>query len=238
MATETPRAPDQTLADLYPEFLAALLAGDRRRCEALTDQCLGAQVPILALYQQLFQRALYQVGEEWQYNRISVGRERLATAIVEGLLNRLYPRVITPQRSGRRIIVGSVEGELHQVGAKMVCDVFEMHGWEAIYLGADTPTTELLRTVLDLRPDAVGLSLSVYFHLGALLTALARLRGAHPELPILIGGQGLRQIGPTLSDDRKVHYAADLDALERLVKRLPVTDPPPEGSAAHGQIRA
>ena len=220
MATETLNSPDQTLAGLYPGFLAALLAGDRRECEALTEQCLGARVPILALYQQLFQRALYQMGEEWQYNRISVGNERLATAIVEGLLNRLYPRVIAPHRRGRRIIVGSVEGELHQVGAKMVCDVFEMHGWEALYLGADTPTAELLRTVLDLHPDAVGLSLSVYAHLGTLLDALARLRCAHPDLPVLIGGQGLRQVGATLSTDPKVHYTANLDTLERFVTSL------------------
>jgi methanogenic corrinoid protein MtbC1 len=212
--------PDPTLTILYPGFVAALLAGNRRRCEALTDQALGAGVPILALYQQLFQRALYQVGEEWEHNRISVGTEHLATAVVEGLLNRLYPRVIAPYRRGRRIVIGSVEGELHQVGAKMACDVFEMHGWEALYLGADTPTTELLRTVSELRPNAVGLSLSISTHLDALHAALGLLRAAHPELPVLIGGQGLRQLGPTLTADPKVHYMADLDALERLVTRL------------------
>jgi methanogenic corrinoid protein MtbC1 len=215
--TQEATAVDSALCGLYPDFLAALLVGDRRCCEALTDQALAACVPILALYQRLFQRALYQVGEEWACNRISVGTEHLATAIVEGLLNRLYPQVITPNRIGRRIVVASVEGELHQVGAKMVCDVFEMYGWEALYLGADSPTTDLLRTVRDLRPYAVGLSLSVYGHLGALEAAIGLIRSNFPELPVLIGGQGLRQVGPALSSDYKVHYVADLDALERLV---------------------
>jgi methanogenic corrinoid protein MtbC1 len=227
MATETvDLAPtDPTLSARYPEFLAALLAGERRRCEVLTEEALSAGVPILALYQQFFQRALYQVGEEWEHHRISVGTEHLATAIVEGLLNRLYARVITPRRTGRRIVIALVEGELHQVGAKMACDVFEMHGWDACYLGVDTSTSELLRTLHDLHPDAVGLSLSVHFHLDTLRAAIGAIRAACPGLPVLIGGQGLRRIDPSLipglSEDPQVHYLADLDDLQRFVASLP-----------------
>lgn len=213
-------APAQIVAELYADFLAALLAGDRARCEALTERALDAGEPILALYQQLFQRALYDVGEAWEQNRISVGIEHLATAVIEGLLNRLYPRVTAGARNGRRIVVSSVEGELHQVGAKMACDVFELHGWEALYLGADTPTDALLRTVSDLRPDAVGLSLSIRDHLPALESALAVLRSAFPAMPLLIGGQGLRGIGAALATDPAMHYFADLDQLERAIPAL------------------
>jgi MerR family transcriptional regulator, light-induced transcriptional regulator len=225
MTTRAPdtHPPDHLLGALYPAFLAALLAGDRRRCEALTEQALTAPVAILDLYQDLYMRALYQVGVEWEENRISVGIEHLATAIVEGLLNQLYPRVISPRRTGRRIVIGSVEGELHQVGAKMACDVFEMHGWEALYLGADTPTAEIVRTIQTLAPDAVGLSLSIADHLPALHSAIGLIRGACPELPILVGGQGLRTLGPTLSFGPGVHYLADLDDLVRFI-----TDGAPE----------
>jgi MerR family transcriptional regulator, light-induced transcriptional regulator len=222
---EHPTSADR-LSTLYPAFLNALLAGDRRHCEALTDQALAARVTILDLYQHLFRRALYQVGEEWEHNRISVGVEHLATAIVEGLLNRLYPQIIAPRRSGRRIVIGSVEGELHQVGAKMACDVFEMHGWEALYLGADTPTNELLRTLGELNPDAVGLSLSVTDHLGALLTAIAAIRTGFPTLPLLIGGQGLRQAETALPLDPQIHYLVDLNALDRFITDLQRDRPP------------
>lgn len=203
------------LAALYPEFLTALLNGNRRRSEALAEQALAAGVPVLTIYQRLFQRALYDVGEEWAQNRISVGVEHLATAIVEGLLNHLYPRISSPDRNGRRVIISSVEGELHQVGAKMACDVFEHYGWEALYLGADTPTHELLRTVHDLRPDAVGLSLSMAGHLMKLQAALDLLRAAFPTLPLYIGGQGLRGLGGQVVSDPAVHYFADLDSLDR-----------------------
>lgn len=209
------------IAELYPEFLAALLAGDRKRCDGLTQQAWDAGVPVLMLYQRLFQRALYQIGEEWAAHRVSVGIEHLATAIVEGLLNRLYPRVIAPYLTGRRVLISSVEGELHQIGAKMACDVFELHGWESLYLGADTPTAELLRTVRDLKPDVVGLSLSIREHLPTLREALTGLRAIAPTLPLLIGGQGLLGIGDRLAGEGPhLHYFAGLDDLECFVTAL------------------
>ncbi len=229
MTTEipAPSAPPSACPLLYPDFLTALLAGDRRQCTALTQQTLAAGTPILDLYQHLFQRALYRVGELWECNRISVATEHLATSIVEGLLNQLYPEVIGLPRVNKSVVIASVEGELHQVGAKMVCDVFEMHGWDAFYLGADTPTRELLHLVRERHPDAVGLSLSVYFHLGALQDMIWALRAEHPDLPILIGGQGLRRMNPTLIADPQVYYLADLDELNRFFATL--TPPDPEG---------
>ena len=219
MTTRSSVPPVATLisAAARADFLTALLNGDRSRCLALTEQVLRSGIPVLTLYQELYQSALYQIGELWASNRISVAREHLATALVEGLLNQVYPRVIAPHRVHRRIVVASVEGELHQIGAKMVCDVFEMHGWDAFYLGADMPTCELLHLLREQGPDLLGLSLSVYLHLNTLLHMLAAGRAEFLTLPILIGGQGLRQVGPTLTLGPAVHYVADLDALNRFV---------------------
>lgn len=222
MTLELLVSPAPTLAPptSYSDFTNALLAGNRRRCAELTHQALDAGTPVLDLYQQWFQRALYRVGKLWECNQISVATEHRATSIVEGLLNQIFPRIISSRRVGKRIVVGSVAGELHQVGGKMVCDVFEMHGWDAGYLGANTPAGELSRLLREQRPDLVGLSLSVYFHVGVLRGMVDAIRAEFPALPILIGGQGLRHIGPTLIQDPMVHYLADLHELGRFVAAL------------------
>lgn len=220
MILDLPASPAPTLAPFalaYSDFLDALLAGNRRRCAELTQHALDGGTPVFDLYEHLFQRALYRVGKLWECNQISVAAEHQATSIVEGLLNQIFPQVISSRRVGKRIVVASVEGELHQVGGKMVCDVFEMHGWDACYLGANTPTGELLRLLRERRPDLVGLSLSVYFHVGILRGMVDAIRAEFPALPILIGGQGLRHIGPTLIQDPLVHYLADLRELDRSV---------------------
>ena len=66
------------------------------------------------------------------------------------------------------VVVASVEDELHQVGGKMVADVFEMHGWDSFYLGSNTPISEMVRFAKERCPDAVGLSLTQLPQLGGL----------------------------------------------------------------------
>lgn len=203
----------------YRLFLSSLLAGDEVKCAEITEQILAADDSILSLYQNLYQRALYKVGELWQHNRISVATEHLATAIIEGLLSQIYPRIITHRRTGQKTVIATVERELHQVGCKMVCDVFEMNGWDAIFLGATTPKGEWRTIIHDVQPDLVGLSLTVYFLFDTLRQMIQRIRSEFPDLPVVLGGQGFRHDGKTVADDYpNVLYMASLDELDQWIK--------------------
>ena len=173
-------------------FIEALVAGQRGGCAAMLDHYLKRKTTILDIYQLLFQPALYRIGELWEDNRISVATEHMATAIVEGLMNELFPQLIRTPRKPLKAVISSVEGELHQVGGKMVADVFEMNGWDARYLGASTPLRELLRMTTDIQPQVIGLSLSVYSHMNLLVQALDVLQSRHPGVPVIVGGQGFR----------------------------------------------
>lgn len=205
--------------DVYQCYLSALLAGNRMQCAGLAEQP-QQKLPVKTLYIQLFQRALYQVGELWERNKISVAKEHLATSITESLLNRSYEKIISPKRSGKKVVVSSVEHELHQVGGKMVANIFEIHGWDGFYLGANTPTAELLRFLDEIQPDALGLSLSVYFHLHDLDNMLRSIRAMYEGLPILIGGQAFRFGGEALADAYPlVRYIASLDDLEEWIRQ-------------------
>ncbi len=202
----------------YRAYLAALLAGDRGRCSALVEDQILRHPSIRDLYEGLFRRALYEVGDLWESNRISVAVEHMATAITEGLMNALYHRIVSGKRAARKVIVASVTDELHQVGGKMVADVFEMKGWDSYYLGADLPEPELVRLVRDIAPDAVGLSMSVYFHLGALKRMVGLLEQRFADLPVIVGGQGFRHGGKqALENEPNVTYIDALATLERFI---------------------
>jgi MerR family transcriptional regulator, light-induced transcriptional regulator len=184
--------PNLSLAETFAPFLDALIAGDRYTCTRITDLEMEKATPVLSLYADLYQPALYRIGELWSANRVSVATEHMATSITEGLLNRIYPHLISPTRNGRKAVLATLEDELHQVGAKMAADVFEMHGWDSVFPGAGRPSGELLQLVQNERPDLVGLSFSIFFHLDTLERTLGSLRAEYPDLPIIVGGQGLR----------------------------------------------
>ncbi|MGA2227281.1 MAG: cobalamin-dependent protein [Syntrophobacteraceae bacterium] len=199
----------------YTDFLGSLIAGSRSQCQNIVEKCMGAQLPIRVLYEQLFCRSLYDVGELWEFNKISVATEHVATAITEGLMNYLLPRIISQARTKKKAVIASVENELHQVGAKMVADVFEMHGWDSFYLGANTPTSELVRFVREKSPDVVALSLSVYFNIGQLKKAIEILTHELDGLPVLVGGQAFRHGGESVVNKYSgVNYISGLEDLE------------------------
>ena len=75
---------------------------------------------------------------------------------------------------------------------------------------------DLLQLIAERRPTLLGLSLSIYFNLPALLKALDAVSSAHPDLPVLVGGQAFRWGGlPALQAYSNVFYIASLDELEQ-----------------------
>ena len=120
---------------LYQDYLKALLAGKRKQCRDMVQGLLDANIELKTLFTNLFQRSMYEVGELWENNRITVANEHLATSITESLLNLTYPVLFAADRSGKKAVISCSANEFHQVGGKMVADIFELNGWDGHFLG-------------------------------------------------------------------------------------------------------
>jgi methanogenic corrinoid protein MtbC1 len=72
----------------------------------------------------------------------------------------------------------------------MVADFFEMEGWDTYYLGANTPTESILRTVEELRPDILAVSATMTFRVSDARELLARVRRSESGqgVQLLVGG--------------------------------------------------
>jgi methanogenic corrinoid protein MtbC1 len=201
---------------LYHNYLASLISGDKKRCASIVQDLLSKDVDVYSLYVNLFQHALYEVGELWERNRISVAVEHLATSITESLLNLVYPRIFAADHSGKKAVIACVANEYHQIGGKMVADILELHGWDGYFLGANTPPEELLKLIDDKKPDLIGLSLAISINLDNLWRVIEMARSTFPHIPILVGGQAFRWGGTDkLSEYEGVAYVASLKDLEK-----------------------
>lgn len=176
----------------YQRYREALLRGDRRDCRAIFAAWVDACPELRVVYQDLVQRSLYEVGELWERGQVSVATEHLATAITESLLNLIYPRLFARPRLGKSAVVACVANEYHQVGGKIVADLFELRGWRGYFLGANTPVRDVCELIREKQPDVVALSVTVAFSLDHLLWAAAEIRRIFPAVPILAGGQAFR----------------------------------------------
>jgi methanogenic corrinoid protein MtbC1 len=94
-------------------------------------------------------------------------------------------------RTGQTAVVSCAANEHHQLGGRMVADIFEANGWRGYFIGANLPAGNLLQLLREKRPDAVALSLALPFNLDPLVRMAEAVRAEFPALPILVGGQGV-----------------------------------------------
>lgn len=195
--------------------LIPLLAGDHKASSKLVNDLIAAKIPLTEICENLLKPAMYRIGELWEENKISVATEHLASAIMESLLNEIYLSLNVSGKSERKVIVTCLENEHHQIGARMVSDLFEVKGWNVFFLGANTPTKDLLKSIHAIRPNLVCISLSIYYHIPTLQSTLEDIRDQFPDLSVLTGGQAFTRGGrESISHYENVQYLRDLPSLE------------------------
>lgn len=179
----------------YRDYLRGLLSHDPKVCRTAFEGWLHSDADLRSLYEGLVQRSLYEVGDLWERGKVSVATEHMATAITESLLNLVYPRLFSRPRCGKSALVACVVDEQHQVGAKIVADFFELHGWRGYFLGANTPVAALKEGIAEMTPNVVALSASLVSNIDSLIGTSAAIRAEFPELPVLVGGQAFQAGG-------------------------------------------
>lgn len=188
--TRTGIGAEERHGELARRYLDALLAADQRAAAAMILAAADGGVPVRELYLHVFQRTQHEIGRLWQANRISVAQEHYCTAATQLVMAQLYPRIFSGTRKGRSLVIACVAGDLHEIGARMVADFFEMAGWDSHYCGASTPARGVVEFVLERAPDIVGISVTLASHLGAVTEVIGLLRKADGarRLKLMTGG--------------------------------------------------
>jgi MerR family transcriptional regulator, light-induced transcriptional regulator len=208
------------LNEKYDEYFEFLVSGNRKMCGEILKCFLDNNIDIRIIYNQLFTKSLYQIGKLWEYNKISVATEHLATSITEILMNSLYPYIIGSVETKKNAIISCVANEYHQIGGRMVADIFELNGWNTYFLGANTPVNDLLLMLHEKNIDIICLSLSVSFNLKNLIDALYIIKNNFPNIDILVGGHAFKFADISNSIITKFSNIEYCSSLEKLEKHL------------------
>lgn len=212
---------DRPHAALAHQYLQALLAGDRHRAGDVIMGAVDRGVSVRDLYLHVFQQAQWEVGRLWQVNEINVAQEHYCTAATQLIMSRLYPLVFGGEKVGRTLVATCVAGDLHELGIRMVSDFFEMEGWDTYYLGANTPTSSVIRTLEEREADVLAVSATIAYHVDAVADLIreVRRRSDLDEVVILVGGYPFNQEPDLWSKVGADGYAADADEAIALANR-------------------
>jgi len=214
---------DQPHGELAEAYLRAVLAGDRKVASRLVTDAIAGGVSLHDIYLHVFQSAQHEIGRLWQRNEIGVADEHLATAITQMIMSQLYPMLFSGPRRQRTFVSACVGGELHEIGARMVADFFEMDGWKTYYLGANTPLSGIVKMICERKADIAGISVTISFNLDAAKQVIRAIReetGCR-DTKVIVGGYPFAvapELWKTIGADGYATNAAEAILLaERLI---------------------
>ena len=124
------------LASLY---LDTLLRVQSEAASRMIIKAVEQGVEIKDIYMYVFEPSQHEIGRLWQTNQINMYQEHFCTAVTQNIMSQLYPYIFQNEKNGHKLVATCVNGELHEIGVRMVADLFEMEGWNTYYLGANTP---------------------------------------------------------------------------------------------------
>ncbi len=181
------------LADLSQ----AVIEGNIELAEKLTREALAQGVPARSIYQDALIPGMEVVGKKMQSGEYYIPEVLLSADVMKAATEIIKPGLTSAGavRSAGKVVVGTVAGDLHDIGKNLVIIMLEGAGFEVHDIGVDNSPEKFLAAVEEVNPDIVGLSalLSVtMLNMREVIRALDRA-GFRRRVRVMVGGAPLSQ---------------------------------------------
>jgi methanogenic corrinoid protein MtbC1 len=162
---------------------------DQDGADELAKQALEEGVKPDHILENALVPAMAKVGEKFTRKEIYVPQMLMAAKAMNSAMNHLKPFFQSGETKRKgKFIVGTVAGDLHDIGKNLVAMMIEGGGWEVIDLGVDVSTEKFLAT-LEQNPGAViGLSALLTTTMENMKKTVSAIKEKHAEARILVGG--------------------------------------------------
>ena len=165
--------------------------GDAKLARAATQAAIDTGTPALELISGSMVPAMDEVGRLFEAEEYFVPELLLAGRAMKGAMELLRPLMIASgQRFATRVVIGTVKGDLHDIGKNIVASMLEGGGFEVIDLGADVAPEKFVAAVEESDPHVVCMSALLTVTMPAMRTTIEALKnaGVRDRVKVLIGG--------------------------------------------------
>jgi 5-methyltetrahydrofolate--homocysteine methyltransferase len=185
------------MEDVLKKLFDALVAGDLEGVKSNVQVALDAKLDPKAILNDGMIAAMREVGCRFEAGDYYVPEMLVAARAMQSGMAILKPYLQqTDRKSSGKVVIGTVKGDLHDIGKNLVALMLEGAGFEIKDLGADVPIEEFIRVVQEEKPDIVAMS--------ALLTTTMPMMketikafdaaGLRDKVKIIIGGAPITEM--------------------------------------------
>ena len=169
----------------------AILTGDAKTAVAATSKAMANGVTPMDLVTNHMIPAMEEVGRRFECEEYFVPELLLSGRAMKGALELIRPLLAAGgvEPTGR-VVIGTVKGDLHDIGKNLVASMLEGGGFEVRDLGADVAPEKFIGAVKSSHADIVALSALLTVTMPAMKTTIEALRqaGFRDRVKVIVGG--------------------------------------------------
>ena len=198
----------------YQTFLEILKKEQKDKAVLFAMDLLEKKkLTIEELYQELLAPSLTTFECEGEDQEVCIWKEHFRTSIIRTILESSYlyivERLKDVKKNNKKVVVLTPSFEYHEIGAIMVAHYMLLEGFEASYIGANTPKEEILSAIRAYQPDFLALSVTNPYNIVITKQITDEIKRFFPEVKIILGGQAFTH-----------HYDAQSIQMDYLLQTL------------------
>jgi 5-methyltetrahydrofolate--homocysteine methyltransferase len=190
-ATERPSTASLDIRGLLTQ---AVIDGDREGIDSLVEQAFMEGLTPLQISNEGLLPGLEEVGRRFEKNQFFLPQVMLSAETMQAAFSRLKEEMRQDAlASNGKILMATVEGDIHDIGKNIVCTLLENHGFEVIDLGKNVPAGRIIEQAREQKVDAVGLSALMTTTMAEMENVIRKLREEGIRTFTMIGGAVVTQ---------------------------------------------
>ena len=179
------------MSALLAEIATVVIEGKSEGITALTEKALGEGLSAKEILDKGLMPGMDHVGEAFKRAEMFVPDVLLSARVMQASMGILKPRLAeSGAKMTGKLVIGTVQGDLHDIGKNLVAMMIEGAGFEVFDLGNDVSPQAFVQAVKENKPDIVGMSALLTTTMRAMDRTIEALKeaGLRDQVKIMIGG--------------------------------------------------
>jgi trimethylamine corrinoid protein len=181
------------LNEIYGRMAEAIVAGDAEAAAGLARRALEDGLDLQEVIDQGYIAGIRRVGLLWESGDYFLPELITSAACMKAAMAVLKPALEASAAAGLsrgRIVIGTIEGDIHDIGKNLVASMLAANGFDVIDLGSDVKPDRFIDAAVEARADVIGLSALLTTTMLGQRRVVKRLRerGLRDRFKVLVGG--------------------------------------------------
>ncbi|HPZ07891.1 MAG TPA: corrinoid protein [Candidatus Eremiobacteraeota bacterium] len=180
------------MTDILNEISEAVLSLEEEKVRELLEKALKNGIEASSILSEGLTKGLRILGDKFSCGELFIPHMMIGAELVQNTIKILEPHLIKSKEKDKRekVIIGTVEGDLHDLGKNLVVTMLRASGFEVIDMGRDVPNTEFIKKARELRPCLLCMSALMTTTMIRQREVIEKLKeeGIRNEIKVIVGG--------------------------------------------------